>query len=192
VENLDLRQVAHQFAQLDGAPMDERLRPLLVLAHSVMTGISVENIVTRCNTLRRGRARVAASPDETAALAFADRPDWDGAQNALRIWSSQADRRVFRREVLSIMIDTFASAASGGYPTLAEAMAAARERRRHRGRSVTARAIGSTLLLKGLEADYTVLLDVERLSPEHLYVALTRATRGMLVFSSERWLGRAR
>jgi DNA helicase-2/ATP-dependent DNA helicase PcrA len=192
VENLDLRPIAQKAAQMDGATADDRLRPLLELAHAVMTGIAVEPLLVRCNTLRGGRARVAASPDEAAAVAFAEQPHWAGAITALRTWSTQPGRRIFRREVLAMLLDSFASAASGHQPTLGDALAAARERRRHQGRSVTTRAVGSTLLLKGLEADFTVLLDVERLSAAHVYVALTRATRGMLVFSAERWIGRPR
>lgn len=192
VENLDLRQVVQQVGQLERAVAGERLRLLLELAHSVMTGIAVNPMLARCDTLRAGRARVPATPDEAAALTFGHQPEWAQARTALRAWSMQAGRRVFRREVLAMLLDCFASAASGRQPSLTEAMAAALERRRHRGRPVTTRAIGSTLLLKGLEADYTVLLDLERLSPPHVYVALTRGTRGMLVLSRERWLGRVR
>lgn len=192
VENLDLRQVVQNVGQLDLAVAGERLRLLLELAHSVMTGIAVNPMLARCETLRAGRARVPATPDEAAALAFVDHPDWSQARAALRIWSMQARRRVFRREVLAMLLDSFASVAAGRQPSLTAAMAAAIERRRHQGRPVTNRAIGSTLLLKGLEADYTVLLDLERLSPPHVYVALTRGTRGMLVLSRDRWLGRIR
>jgi len=155
-----------------------------------MTGMPVEAIMGRCNTLRRGRARVAATPDEAAAMAFVEKADWRQAQATLRNWSIQAGRRVFRKEVLSILLGSLDSAASGRHSSLREAVTAAREGRRHQGRPVTARAVGSTLLRKGLEADYTVLLDLERVSSEHVYVALTRATRGMIVFSRGRWLGR--
>ena len=190
VENLDLRGVTQNMVELDVAVAGERLRPLLELAHSVMTSISVDSILGRCNTLQRGRARVPATPDEAAALAFVMQPDWHHARSALLAWSAQTGRRVFRQEVFGMLLDCFGSAASGRQPSLIDSMASARERRRHQGRPVAARAIGSTLLLKGLEADYTVLLDVDRLSPQNVYVALTRATRGMLVFSRDRWLGR--
>lgn len=189
VENLDLRQVVQNARQLEKAVASERLRLLLELAHSVMTGIAVNPMLARCETLRAGRARVPATPDEAAALAFVHHPDWSQVWAALRIWSMQAGRRVFRREVLAMLLDSLASVAAGRQPSLTAAMAAAIERRRHQGRPVTNRAIGSTLLLKGLEADYTVLLDLERLSPPHVYVALTRGTRGMLVLSRDRWLG---
>ncbi len=192
VENLDLRAVFMSVNQLDRAAPSERLGHLLELAHSVMTGISVREIQRRLETLRRGRARTPATPDETIALAFEAQPDWRQAGQALRSWSTQPGRRVFRRDVHRMLVDCFASVAEGRQPSLAQAMGSVRERRRHQGRPVNARAVGSTLLLKGLEADYTVLLDIEELEPAHIYVALTRGTRGMLVLSRERWLGRTR
>lgn len=191
VENLDLLPIFQSVKRFDQADARERLQPLLELAHSVMTGISVDGILRRCETLRRGRARTPATPDEAVALAFEDQPDWSGASTALRTWSMQPGRRVFRREVFRMLLDCLSSTAGGRHSALKEAMAAARERRRHQGRPVVARAIGSTLLLKGLEADYTVLLDLEGSSAPHIYVALTRGTRGMLIFSRNRWLGRA-
>ncbi len=191
VENLDLRPIFEGLDQLDRAVEPEaRLRPLLELAHAVMTGISVNDLSRRCETLRRGRGRTPATPDELAALAFLAEADWQQAAATLGAWSTQPGRRVFRREVLRMIIDSLNATASGSHPSLSDAMSAARERRRHEGRSATRRAVGSTLLLKGLEADYTILLDMERLSAAHVYVALTRGTRGMLVFSRNQWIGR--
>lgn len=192
VENLELKPVIQAVARLDQAAEPERLHVLLDLAHSVMTGISVDGILRRCDILQRGRSRTPTTPDEATALAFSLQPDWVHAEAALRRWSFQAGRKVFRREVLRMLLDCFNSTATGRQPSLVEAMASARERRRHQGRSATARSIGSTLLLKGLEADYTVLLDLKELDFPHIYVALTRATRGMLVLSRDRWLGRTR
>ena len=129
---------------------------------------------------------------EAAALAFMQLPDWSQARELLHTLRGVPGRRVFRRAVLAMVLDSLASAAAGRHATVTDAMTAARERSRHQGRPVSSRAIGSTLLLKGLESDYTVLVDVEQLSPAHVYVALTRGTRGTLVCSRQRWLGRTR
>jgi hypothetical protein len=190
VESLDLRTVFQGVARLEQAAEGQRLRPLLELAHSVMTGISVDSLLRRCVSLRGGRARTPATPDEAAALAFEAEPSWNQAGVALRGWSAQVGRRIFRREVLRMLLECLSMTTFGRHPTLVDALSAARERRRHQGRSTTTRAVGSTLLLKGLEADYAVLMDLDRLSAAHVYVALTRGTRGMLVLSRERWLGR--
>jgi hypothetical protein len=191
VENLDLLSDFANVARLDAAAENERLPALLALAQSVMTGMGA-SMLQRCESLRTGRARTEATPEEAAALAFERAPDWRNARNTLRAWSALPGRRVFRREVFSMLLDALAAASGPRQRTLSEAMGAARERRRHQGRLVPSRSIGSTLLLKGLEADYTVLVDVEGLSPAHVYVALTRGTRGMLICSRQRWIGQAR
>ena len=58
-----------------------------------------------------------------------------------------------------------------------------REQQRVVGREVKGRIVGSTLLLKGLEADVAVLLDTAEFSRQDLYVALTRGARKIVVCS---------
>jgi len=60
----------------------------------------------------------------------------------------------------------------------------AREQSRVLGRSVPRRAVGSTLLLKGLEADVSIVLDTDVLDARNLYVALTRGSRRLVVCST--------
>jgi DNA helicase IV len=43
--------------------------------------------------------------------------------------------------------------------------------------------VGSTLLLKGLEADISVVLNAGALNARNLYVAMTRGSRRVLVCS---------
>jgi DNA helicase-2/ATP-dependent DNA helicase PcrA len=59
----------------------------------------------------------------------------------------------------------------------------ARERNRHVGRPISRRAVGSTLLLKGLEADVAVVLNPAAMDARHLYVALTRGAKRLVVCS---------
>lgn len=55
---------------------------------------------------------------------------------------------------------------------------------RRTGRKVHGKCIGTTLLTKGLEFDTVVLLDTHRFaSPEHLYVALTRCCKRLIIFT---------
>lgn len=52
------------------------------------------------------------------------------------------------------------------------------------------RGIGSTLLLKGLEADYGIILDATPLDAANLYVALSRGAGSVRVASQIRTIGR--
>lgn len=55
---------------------------------------------------------------------------------------------------------------------------------RRNGRKVHGKCIATTLLTKGLEFDTVVLLDAHRFdSPEHLYVALTRCCKRLIIFT---------
>lgn len=56
---------------------------------------------------------------------------------------------------------------------------------RRMGRSILGRCIGTTLLTKGLEFETVVLIDAHNFeNREHLYVALTRASKRLIVFAS--------
>jgi DNA helicase-2/ATP-dependent DNA helicase PcrA len=58
-----------------------------------------------------------------------------------------------------------------------------REENRLIGRPLPRRAVGSTLLLKGLEADLAVVLNADGLNGRNLYVAITRGSRALTICS---------
>ena len=68
-------------------------------------------------------------------------------------------------------------------PGFYDAAVRVREQNRLQGRSLPRRAVGSTLLLKGLEAEVAVILEADNLSPQNLYVAMTRGSKKLLVCS---------
>ena len=65
----------------------------------------------------------------------------------------------------------------------AEAAVQERERSRLIGRPLAKRTVGSTLLLKGLEADVAVILDPAEMDRRHLYVAMTRGAKRLVICS---------
>lgn len=75
-------------------------------------------------------------------------------------------------------------AVAGGTADFLSAAIQARERNRHLARPIARRSVGSTLLLKGLEADVSVVLHPELMTAQNLYVALTRGARHVVVCSS--------
>ncbi|MBP9779533.1 AAA family ATPase [Candidatus Gracilibacteria bacterium] len=69
--------------------------------------------------------------------------------------------------------------------TVYEAMKARRNNMRRIGRKIYGKCIGTTLLTKGLEFDTVVLLNAHLFdNPKDLYVALTRATKELIIFSN--------
>jgi len=68
--------------------------------------------------------------------------------------------------------------------TVYDAMKDNRNRIRRSGRKVHGKCLGTTLLTKGLEFDTVVLLDADKFdSPEHLYVALSRCCKKLIIFT---------
>lgn len=67
-----------------------------------------------------------------------------------------------------------------------EAMKNHRNVIRRSGRKITGKCLGTTLLTKGLEFDTVVILNADKINcPKHLYVALTRCCKNLIVFSSK-------
>jgi DNA helicase-2/ATP-dependent DNA helicase PcrA len=62
-----------------------------------------------------------------------------------------------------------------------EATIRIREQGRVLGRALPRRAVGSTLLLKGLESEVAVVLDADSLNARNLYVAMTRGSKRLIV-----------
>lgn len=73
--------------------------------------------------------------------------------------------------------------------TMIERMSNNRNRVRIVGRKVDGKCIGTTLLTKGLEFDDVILIDAHKISnKENFYVAMTRASKRLFVFSeSNKW-----
>ena len=65
-----------------------------------------------------------------------------------------------------------------------KAMINQRNRIRRLGRKVEGKCLGTTPLTKGLEFDTVAILDAHNFtSPKDLYVALTRASKKLIIFS---------
>ncbi len=181
VEAVDLKDLVSFARQFDLASPNA-LRILAEFATSLMTQVGTANLLARVETIRGGRARTPATPAEAAAVAFMVAPSYTTSIDLLQSFADQHGARVYRPEVLYCCIS--ALRAAGGEGGFIGAAIQARERNRHTGRPLGRRAVGSTLLVKGLEADVAVILEPERMNAQHLYVALTRGARRVVVCSA--------
>lgn len=181
VEAVDLRDLLN-FARRFDLASPNALRLLAEFATSLMTEVGTANLLARVETIRGGRARTPATPAEAAAVTFMATLNYTTSIDLLLSLADQRGARVYRPEVLHCCIS--ALRATGGEGGFIGAAMQTRERNRHLGRPLGRRAVGSTLLLKGLEADVVVILEPERMTAQHLYVALTRGARRVVVCSS--------
>lgn len=187
VEPVDFRDVI-RFADL----MDKKTGQALLDACvdfliAVMTNVYGDNLKSRVQSIIDNRNRTPPTDPELAAIALVQGGDCMEAANFLKFMASDRDRRVYRHSAFNIMIEALQTTATTPGAELPSVIASLREQRRHAGRSIPLKAVGSTLLLKGLEADHVVILDADRpgnaMSKEHLYVALTRGAKSVNVFS---------
>ena len=180
VEALELKDFidfARGFDPTHSASLDK----LVGFASEMMTGLSASQLLKRVASHSNKRSKTEATPIESAALAFSGKRDFSSAARTLGDFRSAADVRIFRPEVFRLCVNAMEAAHRGG--TFLEEAIKARERNRHLPRSVPRRAVGSTLLLKGLEADVAVVLDPHKLNRRHLYVAMTRGSKKLVICS---------
>jgi DNA helicase-2/ATP-dependent DNA helicase PcrA len=91
--------------------------------------------------------------------------------------------RLFRRELFFSMCSALRIKSTRPYKSLTDTIWEVQNRIRHAGRKIGKRSIGSTLLIKGLEFDHTVIIHADSMSRKDWYVALTRATTSITILS---------
>lgn len=187
VEAVDLQDLIAFASSFDaGAP--NALAQLLALAQSVMTNVGVAELTRRLESLAKGTARNPPNEAESCVLAFGHAPSLAAASALLSELRALPNVRVHRPAILYGVLKALREASSGAVP-LPEAARRVREENRLMGRPLPKRAVGSTLLLKGLEAEVAVLLNIEGMSAQNLYVAMTRGSMKLVVCSASPVIG---
>jgi hypothetical protein len=182
VEAVDLKDLT-AFGNSFDPKSKNALPELIEFAACHMTNLGSTELLRRLDSLARGTARKKdLSAAEEAALAFKTSPSMRSALAALKAFEGAPDVRVYRPEPLHVCKSAMQAAASGNC-SFYDAVVMARERNRHLARATGRRAVGSTLLLKGLEADVAVVLNPADMNARNLYVALTRGAKRLVVCS---------
>lgn len=151
-----------------------------------MTNVGAAAMVQRLQTLRAGRAPNPPTEAEQIALRFAENPTYTGAVDLLEAINAQGGVRTHRPAILRRGYDMLKACRGTEGIGPAAAVVAVRERSRLIGRPLAKRTVGSTLLLKGLEADVAVNPAV--MDHRHLYVAMTRGAKNLIVCSPQQIL----
>lgn len=93
--------------------------------------------------------------------------------------------KCYRKELFSSLCNALKDADQVKV-TVFEAMIKQRNLTRRVGRKIYGKCIGTTLLTKGLEFDTVAILNAHKFNcPKHLYVALTRASKRLIVFTEK-------
>lgn len=187
VENVDMRDLV-AFGEGFDLASPNITEYVIKFAGSVMTNAGATSMIERLQTLQAGRARNPATETEQVALRFANNPTYAGAADLLEAINAQPGVRAHRPAILRGGYDILKACRGIAGVTPAAAATAVRERSRLIGRPLATRTVGSTLLLKGLEADVAVILNPSVMDHRHLYVAMTRGSKQLIVCSSQQVL----
>ncbi|MBL4799468.1 MAG: UvrD-helicase domain-containing protein [Oleispira sp.] len=94
-----------------------------------------------------------------------------------------------RKELLNSLLQALNKSVSESI-SVYDAMKEHKNTIRRVGRKVQGKCMGTTLLTKGLEFDTVVIMDAHKFeSPKHLYVALTRCCKNLVIFTKGSQLG---
>ena len=184
VEAVDLKDLVTFARDLDFQKADA-LEKIATFAASVMTNVGAADLTRRVGVLERGTERKEPSDVERAALKFQAERSSNAAIDLLVEINKDAGVRAYRPAVLRACVKALQSCGSTGNANFHDAAIQAREQNRLLGRALPKRAVGSTLLLKGLEADVSVILDAADLDARNLYVAATRGSKRLVVCAKE-------
>jgi DNA helicase-2/ATP-dependent DNA helicase PcrA len=187
VESVDLRDLVNFARNLD-LKSKKALDQVVAFAEDVMTNVGGTTLLKRVETLKAERNRKPASDLEGTAVRFSDNPSFEGVRELLGAIGQQAGVRSHRPGILRGCIRALQLAEAQSGPSFHDAAVAVREQARALGRPLPRRAVGSTLLLKGLEADVSVILNAADLNRQNLYVAMTRGSRRLVICSKSQLL----
>lgn len=190
VEPVDLKDIvsaARSFGRLQG---ENLLEGVLDVASNMITGVDRAALFGRAKTIVGGRNRTAPSPIEHVATTVIKEGTPSSILELLKVLEEKEGVKLYRRDALYALKDALELTVSDPSKSIHDSAAIIREQRRHRGdKRIPSRAIGSTLLLKGLEADHVIILDADRMNARHLYVALSRGAKSVTVFSTGPMVG---
>lgn len=181
VEAVDLKDLVSFAKNFDLNSPDDALDRLADFAQSVMRNVGATNLVKRVRTLLRGAARNPPSDVETVVLAFVRAPSYRAAVDVLVAIGREGGVSAHRPAVLRSCIKALQLCNGTDGLSFHDAAIQMREQNRLTGRHLPKRAVGSTLLLKGLEADAAVILNAQGLDSRNLYVAMTRGSKLLTV-----------
>jgi DNA helicase-2/ATP-dependent DNA helicase PcrA len=182
VEAVDLKDLV-SFARDFNLAASNALELLAYFAQSVMTNVGAADLVQRVQSLARGTARNPPTNVEDIALAFSRAPSHRTAIDVLVEIGKQGGVRTHRPSVLRGCIKALQLCDGPDGLSFHDAAIRIREQNRLIGRPLPRRAVGSTLLLKGLEAEAAVIVNASRMNARNLYVAMTRGSKALTVCS---------
>jgi len=187
VEPVDLKDLTKYASSLDLSD-GYSLKETLEFAESLITNVGAKGVLSRLKSLKAGTAKKEASEFEQLLLMVDADLTFEGLAQVISACSAQSGSRTYRPGVLRAAIRALNIVQTETDVSFEEAAIRIREENRGIGRQLPKSAIGSTLLLKGLEADHAIVLNASDLNARNLYVAMTRGAKSLTICSRTKLL----
>jgi len=181
VETADLADLV-RFASRFTLEDPTALARLCRFCQECLCGAGVDILIDRLRAITRNGSMPVSSA-ERAAVHFNVTRTYEAAFSFLRQFEHFPEVRAYRPDLFEACIKSLKRSNNNPSISLREASLAVRDEIRARGRLIHPRTVGSTLLLKGLEAEVSIVLNADSLSTSDLYVAMTRASQLLVVCS---------
>lgn len=184
VEPVDLKDIVAAADSFDQLHAYELLNQVLTIASNFMSGIDKSGILKRVETIIGNKNRKEPTNIELQAVQLVSNGSPKDILKIINLLEESDSVKIYRSAALAALKDTLALSISQPDKTLSDSASSIREKRRQQGdKRITSRAIGSTLLLKGLESDHVLILDASQMDRSNLYVALSRGSKTITLFS---------
>lgn len=157
------------------------------MMRTVCTKTSINNWIKPDGTLKGKRSQedlVIKSSLESVVSSLLQEKSYFKIASLVVAIAKLPDVVVYRKEFIRDLYNSLLDADKLGM-TAMEAITRSRSILRRKGRKLRQKSIGTTLLTKGLEFDTVVVLNAHLIkNPRHLYVALTRCCKRLVVISN--------
>ncbi len=183
IDNKDFYSLAKQFDKTDTTPETVLRNVSLELFNStgVNNWFNDKGLVKK----RQEKDKARLLPLQQCITDIAATHSLKSYSNALSLIKELPEIKCYRRE-LHLSLSKALESAHDNQISANEAMINHRNIIRRVGRKVYGKCIGTTLLTKGLEFDTVVILNAHKFDcPKHLYVALTRASKRLVIFTQQ-------
>ena len=184
VEPVDLRDLVAFSGRLDVETGESLARCLIDGFGSMASGLGASTWMPRIKSILAGTNRNLPNPTEIALLTFVHSKSAKDLLSLMHSIEGDDNIRIYRRAAFKALHSAINSVSCSLSLTYEEAMKLSRENLRQRGDSrVPNLAIGSTLLLKGLEAEHCLVIDTSGMNSQNIYVAFSRGAKTLTVAS---------
>lgn len=177
----NLYDFANAIESAGGLPRLERVMDFIC---ACMTGTDRSEFLNSVKSHQHGGRSGVAKFGDLIILGMCVAEDNEKAVNQLlEGFHRRPATLLFRKEMFFAMRSALKIKSAGQYENLTDSIWNVQNRIRHIGRTIGKRSIGSTLLVKGLEFDHSIIIHSDNMTRKDWYVALTRATKSITILS---------